>query len=220
MTKAQKLRYLRDSAGGRKAASVAARLAVDREWEVRVRAFEFLRTHGDRRSLPLAVSALADVEDVVVASAIECIVEWGGARYTKSLARLLDSPSELVRSYAAWSLGQLGDARHIGVLQKRFRAARSAIEGSAAAEALFALTRRRCYLNHLIGQLKSRDPEVRAFTSNSLVGVVNAKNFPEVLCSLAHALAVERNTVVLETLRRDIGAALADGLDAIEARRS
>lgn len=195
-------------------ASLAVRLATDDDWEVRARALEVLRETGNKTKVGVAVRAIEDSEDVVVVEAIECIVEWRALQVADKVARLLDSSSELVRSYAAWALGKIGDRRHVKGLRQRFHVARDEIEGSALAEALFTLTRQRRYLTHLLTQLKSRDPEVRAFTSNSLVGVVDGRNFVEVLCSFAHALARERNVVVLQNLRRDIESALANALEA------
>ncbi len=215
-TRAQKLRQLAATRPRAAATSLAVRLTTDADWEVRVRALQVLRETGDKTKVDVAAKALEDTEAVVVAEAIECIVEWRGRRLANRVARLLGNPSELVRSYAAWALGTIGGGRHIPLLRERFRLAHDEIEGSAAAEALFLLTGQRRYLTHLLAQLKSRDPEVRAFTSNSLVGVVDARNFVEVLCSLAHALARERNVVVLRNLRRDIESALANALEATE----
>ncbi len=212
-TKAGKLRQLQETGARAAAVSVAVRLATDDDWEVRLRALEVLRDRGKIANVSVAVKGLQDSEDVVAATAIECIVEWRARRLADRVARLLDSPSELLRSYSAWALGKIGGPRHIPLLRHRFRVAKAEIEGSAAAEALFALTKERRYLMHLLAQLKSRDPEVRAFTSNSLAGAVDARNFAEVLCSFASALRRERNAVVVGVLRRDIEIALANALE-------
>lgn len=215
-TSAQKLRQLKGGRPHAAIASLAERLATDNDWQVRARALAVLRETAKKTKISVAVRALEDVEDVVVVEAIECIVEWRALRVADRIAGLLDSSSELVRSYAAWALGKIGGRRHVKVLRQRFKVAHDKIEGSAVAEALFKLTRQHRYLAHLLVQLKSRDPEVRAFTSNSLVGIVDSRNFAEVLCSFAHGLARERNVVVLRNLRRDIESALANALEATE----
>lgn len=195
---------------------IAAQFVTDPDNEVRSRAFELLRDHGNRAYLAVAVSGLADSETVVVATAIECIVEWDARRAADRVARLLESSDELVRFYAAWGLGRVGGRRHVAPLRRRFRVARSEVEGSSVAEALYRLTGRREYLRHLLTQLKSPDPEVRACTTNSLAGVVDERNFDEIICALVHALAKERNRVVVVSLRRDLELAVANALDAVE----
>lgn len=78
------------------------------------------------------------------------------------------------------------------------------LQASALAEALFTLTNQPRYLDRLLAQLRSTDPEARAFTSNSLVGVVNKKNFATIACALVHALATETSEGVLPSVRRDL----------------
>ena len=217
-TRAEKLRALRPGAPSRTAVSRASRLVDDGDSEVRTRALEILRDQGGSANARLAHEALEDESDVVTATAIECLVQWGVKRSADRVARLLESPSELTRSYAAWALGELGGPRHLPRLRQRLRVVRREIEGRAVAESLYKLTGHRRYLTHLLEQLRSRDPEVRAFTSNSLVGVVDARTFPEILCVFAHALARERSAVVLRALRRDIEIALAIALDETAPR--
>lgn len=203
-TPEEKIRAMASKRSKAAAVALAAGFARDEDWEVRARALEVLREKGDSESLSVVRHALGDATDLVAVAAIECLVEWRAVRSANGVARLLESSSELTRSYAAWALGEIGGSRHVPVLRKRFRSFGKEIEGSALAEALYKITRQRRYFSHLLKQLHSRDPEVRAFTSNSLVGVTDARNFPEVISVLARRLARERSVVVRSSLRRDI----------------
>ncbi|MBX3187189.1 MAG: hypothetical protein KF819_09245 [Labilithrix sp.] len=191
----------------------------DDDWEVRLRAFECLRSKGDARWTLLAGAALKDESDLVVATALECLVAWRARRWADRASKLLSSASELTRSYAAWAVGRLGGKRHLGGLTRRFRKVSAAIEGSALAEALFMLTKRPRYLEHLLSQVRSADPEIRAFTANSLVGVLNTQNFPKVLCALANAVSVEKSAAIAPHLEANLEIAVSNALDDLQALR-
>lgn len=167
-------------------------------------AFEALGEVGDVRWSALAIDALADPEDIVVVSAIECLVEWEARTSLAKIVRLLDGSSELTRAYAAWSIGKLGTRRHVPILQRRLRRLATSAEASAVAEALYMLTSEPRYLNRLLRQLRSRDPLARAFTTNSLVGVLNESNFARIAGELAQALMMEKSEWVLSSIRRDL----------------
>lgn len=190
--------------GGRAAALVAARVVADPSREVRLRAFEALCEHGGSRWTAVAVAGLSDAEDTVAVTALECLVNWNIRRSVQHVLPLLDSTSELTRTYAAWAVGKLGALRHVPLLKRRLRRLGDEVESSALAEALFMLTREQKYLRRLLRQLKSKDPEARAFTTNSLVGVVDVKNFPPIICALAQALSTEKSQSVLPSIRRDL----------------
>jgi HEAT repeat protein len=182
----------------------AARLASAPDYDVRLKAFETLRDHGDARWRRIAMNALEDSEDVIVATALECLVEWGARSASKSIVRLLEARSELTRAYAAWALGQLGAQGEVSILRRHFSRARNSIFGSALAEALYILTDETSYLQHLKKQLRSTDPEIRAFTSNSLVGATDVENAAEIICALTRALSIEKSAVVRPRMQMDL----------------
>jgi HEAT repeat protein len=206
LTQREKLSVIRAAGNrGRRAGALAsARFVGDQSREVRLRALESLCENGDEKFAPFAIAALADAEDTVVVTALQCLVSWELRRYVDKVVPLLDSPSELIRAYAAWSLGRLGARRHAPILRKRLRLLDDEVERSAVAEALYTLTLEPRYLRHLLNQLGSADPEARAFTTNSLVGVADRRNFGVIVCALARALATETSEAVLPSIRRDL----------------
>lgn len=190
--------------GGRGAALVAARVVSDPSREVRLRAFEALSEHGDSRWATLALVGLDDAEDTVAVAALECLVGLNARRSVEGVVPLLESASELTRTYAAWAIGKLGGPNHVPLLKRRLRRLGDEVESSALSEALFMLTREPKYLKRLLRQLKSTDPEARAFTTNSLVGLVDVNNFLPIICALAEALSTETSHAVLPSIRRDL----------------
>lgn len=194
---------------------MAARFLEDEDVAVRREAIDTLRDHGDIRSAALAARVLDDDDDLTVTSALECLARWKARRWADRVARLLTAPSELTRSYAAWALGKLGSQRHVVLLRSRFRSVSTEIEGSAVAEALYMLTRKPRYLRYLLEQLRSSDPEIRAFTGNSLVGVLDRNNFPTIMCAIAHAVSAERNAAIAPHLQRDLEIAVDNAIEAV-----
>lgn len=182
----------------------AARRVNDISREVRLEAFESLSEHGDARWEKLAVIGLRDPEDTVVVSALECLVSWQSRRHVAKAVRLLDSPSDLVRTYAAWATGRLGNARQVQALRRRKRRAGDTAERTALLEALFTITGDRRYFKDLLKQLKSTNVYARAFTTNSLVGVANVRNVADSIGSLARALSSEKSEFVAAAIRRDL----------------
>lgn len=180
---------------------------------MRRRALESLCEHGDQRWTTTALTALTDPEDTVAVTGIQCLVEWDVRDSADTISALLDSPSELVRTYAAWALGKLGAPRHVARLRRRFERCVDEVEGSALAEALFRLTKRPRYLEYLLAQLRSTDPEARAFTTNSLAGIVTRETFARIVGALAQALVSEESEAVLPSIRRDLREIVALGVD-------
>lgn len=151
----------------------------------------------------------------MVATGIQCIVEWEAKRMVPRIVRLLDNPFELVRFYAAWAIGRLHGLRWVPVLKRHFRRARGQRDAITSAESLYRLTGHRSYLAYLLESLKSRDSEIRASATNSLAGVVTKGNFAVIVCALSKALAAERNEVVRENLCRDLALAVDNGVHAL-----
>lgn len=184
-------------------ASASAAL-TDPSWEVRVSALNCLREfdgvqYGDR-----AIAALTDDEELVVTAAIECLADWRATAAVEKLKLLLDSPSELVRSYSAWALGKIGADSSVPELIARFRATDADVYASAIAEALFRLTNDRAYQDYLLRQIHADDPETRAFTSESLAGIANENNAVAIAEELRRAIDRETLPAIRETLSSNL----------------
>jgi HEAT repeat protein len=194
----------RDHALPRDVVAIVVALAHAPEWLVRQRAFECLAVHGDATHAELAVAHLADPEETVVVSALECLVAWRDGSAIDAIAASLDSGTELVRCYAAWALGRLDARRHRAQLEQLFHATPPTVVNSAAAEALYSFDAQPKYQTFLLQQLKHGDPEVRAFTSNSLVGIADDESTGVLVAALSAAAAREGSPAIREVMLRDL----------------
>jgi hypothetical protein len=104
-------------------------------------------------------------------------------------------------------------------LQKLVKAARGTPAGSAAAEACFELTGEKVFQQYLGCQLKAADPEVRAFTSNSLVGIARRANIAWLVDKLREAVAAEQWPAIKDVMKRDLETLLAIRADLVSASR-
>jgi len=200
------------SKGGR-AVPLALAHVGSRDRETRMRAFEVLRDWGKPTHAPLAIKGLDDPEDTVVVSAIECLVEWNVRASAAKLATLLSASSQLVRAYAIWALGRLQARRYLPRLRDLFLSGKDTVIGSAAAEACHHLTSgpdATRYEKFLAEQLRSKDPEVRAFTANSLVGIADRRNRPRVLKWLRAAERAETRPAIKDVLTANLAVLLDD----------
>ncbi|HEX4516562.1 MAG TPA: HEAT repeat domain-containing protein [Polyangiaceae bacterium] len=172
-------------------------------WQARVRALEAARCEKSEVLLPIVVTALHDREDLVVATAIECLVDWDAKETVAALSELLHAASELTRAYAAWALGRLGSREHLPRL-RRLMGDDGQVVASAAAEACFCLTGTKKYERFLLDQLASSDPEARAFTASSLVGIATDGNTSTLIRHLRAAARKERLPAIREAMRANL----------------
>jgi HEAT repeat protein len=178
------------------AAVTKARTRREDEWARRAALVRKARSGPKGRDVVL--KGLRDREGLVVVEAIEKVVELQLHDVESTLVDLLGRDEEVVRSYAAWALGSLGakGSETLRVLKRLFRAEPATVFRSALAEACFRLNGEPRFESALLRQLRARDPDVRIFTANSIVGIVTKENQTKLVKRMREAMKAERSTLV------------------------
>jgi hypothetical protein len=132
----------------------------------------------------------------------------------RSLERALDDDAEVVRGYAGWALGRVGEVpSSTDKLRARLGAERSGVVSAGMLEGLYRLVKDEDDLEQLLAHLRSSDGETRAFASNSVLGVASPENVAMLSEALRRAADIERypairqvleaNLATLDEMRRD-----------------
>lgn len=171
---------------------VAADLSAP-NWQIRAAALSTLARLGDPGAVPLAVSALKDVDVRVRSEAARTAGVLGDPRALNPLITSLSDAAVEVRVEATYALGSLKDARSIGPLTGLLNDRDSQVS-LAAAEAL-ARMREPKATRVLIGSLSAEDSRVRSRAAQVLARVSAEGPLEEGVKPLAQALS-DRDPVV------------------------
>jgi hypothetical protein len=121
------------------------------------------------------------------------------------MVRALEDRSALVRAYAAWGLGELRAKRFEDRLLSRLRRERQDIAKSGIYEALYALTQDLEFAEGVVSiLLNSGDHRARAFASNSLVGIADARTTRMAVTALTEAIRSEKAPGIRKTLKGNL----------------
>lgn len=185
---------------------LATRFADDEDYEVRVAALSCVGAAGDVASRPLLRKGLTDEEPLVRVAAIEALVALGSLddESLGAVERLLDDQSEMVRAYAGWALGRVGSPSAEAPLARRLPVEPSAVAKAGIVEGLYRLTSEALYLDMLQELLEDSDPEARAFTSNSMVGVATKDNAKQLIERLVLALNKESYPAIRDVIESNL----------------
>lgn len=107
------------------------------------------------------------------------------------LCETLSDTDELVRGYAAETLGEIGDESLIPILEAKLEDEK---RNSARLRMYIGLYRlgKKHYFLQILNMLKSKSYRVRCAAANSLVTLADRENISEVIKSLQRALSKEK----------------------------
>jgi HEAT repeat protein len=99
------------------AVQIAEDLTRESVEEYRCRGLAAMAKIAPERAEALAIHSLSDVDPLVRVNAIDVLRRLGSRRSVRSIAELLgNDPDDLVRSWAAFALGEIGDTSVLDVL--------------------------------------------------------------------------------------------------------
>lgn len=178
---------------------------ADADENVRIAGLECLADLKRDPGSDAVARLLQDSETLVRVAALELVVALGAQTEQSLLVRLVSSdPAEVVRGYAGWALGRVGDSDALSILRSRLLVEQSAVVRSSITEALYRLTKHPPYLDMLLEELSSPDPEARAFSSNSVIGIIARDNVHRIITALRAAMAEEKIPTIAAAIRGNL----------------
>lgn len=178
-------------------------LTEDADEEVRFRAVEaFHNLHPSDAVLQRIRECLGDEDELVRTECIELLGEWRDLESTEALYASLNDKSELVRTAASISIGQIGRKDSARLLEHQFEVSGST-EKASVAIALYILGNSE-YLDKALKLLSDENYVTRCAVANLVCDFVDDKDIQRVVPILKKALLKEGTRAATSSLRSAI----------------
>ncbi|QSX23703.1 HEAT repeat domain-containing protein [Priestia megaterium] len=190
-----------------KAKKTLINLLKDQDEEVRYYAIESLSCFNDQDVCHTALKSLNDEYYLVRITSLEILSE---CRYLLKneiiphVSRCLDDKNAIVRSYAAETLGKIGDKGIIPLLKEKSFTEKRNLGRLGIYTGLYLLGEK-AYLQQIFELLKVKSYKVRCATVNTLVAIADKENLQEIKTILNLALNREETWAVITTIEDGLG---------------